>query len=296
MAVQGKQKENKEFEKKLFIGFTSIKPVAFNPTRSQLNELFGKEDKEDDKPIDYLGQDTDGNQRVRMAFWLKDESNNEFYPYSFNIVKKERKNKDGDKVQVINSTCGTTWVPLTDKDEPNDDLIPEWFKNFISKDKEVLGKKKYRKALSGEEELGTFMKQWLGRLNFNDPDTEVLVDTDKLFKGKFDEIQSLIDGDYDTPFVILLGVRTDPDDSTKKYQQVYGKEFLPNGFLKYIQNGMKFPSDYSKKVWKKFEEQVSGEYGFNCFHELVPLKEYNPAEDITSSMSAKVVDSSSGDY
>ena len=295
MAVKGKQKEQKEFVKELFVGFTSVKVVAVNPSRAELNKLLGREDSPDDKEITYLGTDQEGNDRLRLAFWLKDDKNNKFFVHSFNLTNKERKNKDGDKVQLVNQTCSTSWAPYLKKgenitDKVDESVIQDWFASFTTKEKEVLGPKKWRKALAGEEELVTLLRAWLGRLDFMDPETEVMVDTKKLFKENYKELRELIslneDGEFDaegidTPFVILLGVRTDEDDNTKKYQQVWPKSFLPNGFMKYINNGNKFPTEYAKKIWKKFMEEVTGDYGFDGYTELVPITEYDETKDIS---------------
>lgn len=295
MAVKGKQREQKEFVKELFVGFTAVKVAAVNPNRDELNKLLGKEASPEDKEIVYLGSDQEGNDRLRLAFWLQDVKTNKLFVHSFNLTNKERKNKDGDKVQIVNSTCGTTWVPYIKKgdditDKVDESVIPDWFSNFTTKEKEVLGPKKWRKALAGEEELATLLRSWLGRLDFMDTGTEVMVDTKKLFKENYKEIRELIsldeNGEFstdgiDTPFVVLLGVRTDEDDSTKKYQQVWSKAFLPNSFMKYINNGNKFPTEYSKKIWKKFSDEVGGEYGFNGYTELVPIAEYDETKDIS---------------
>ena len=294
MAVKGKQREQKEFVKELFVGFTPVKVVAINPNLDELNELLGRDPAPDQKEPVYMGNDQEGNDRLRLAFWLKDDANDRLFVHSFNITNKERKNKDGDKVQIVNSTCGTTWVPYIKKGEnltekADESVIPDWFKNFIDKEKQVLGPKKWRKALAGEEELATVLRSWLGRLDFMDPETEVLVDTKKLFKEDYRELRSLIslddEGEFDkdgmdTPFVALMGVRTDEDDATKKYQQVWAKKFLPVGFMKYINNGNKFPTEYAKNVWKKFVEEVEGEYGFDGETELVPLTVYDPTKHI----------------
>lgn len=318
MAVHGKQKEQKEFTKDLYVGFTSVKVIGINPTREELNKLLGKDDSPDDKEITYAGNDQEGNDRMRILFVLKDDKNDKIFFHSFNLTNKVRKNKEGDKCQIVNSTCSTSWAPLipaVDKkgkplvdedgkpvysDKVNESLIQDWFANFTSKEKdgskEVLGPKKWRPALSGEEELVTLLRSWLGRLDFNDPETEVFVDTAKLFKENFKELRELISldeagaftaGGLDTPFVVLLGVRTDEEDSTKKYQQVWSKSFLPAGFMKYINNGMKFPTDYSKKIFKKFKEEVEGEYGFNGYTELIPLTEYDETKDPSGTNSTK---------
>lgn len=295
MAVKGKQREQKEFVKELFVGFTQVKVVAVNPSREELNTLLEREGTPEDKDIVYMGNDDEGNDRLRMAFWLRDVKTGKLFVHSFNITNKERKNKDGDKVQLVNSTCTTSWAPYVKKGDAvttkvDEAVIQDWFVNFTDKEKNVLGPKKWRKALAGEEELVNLLRAWLGRLNFMDIETEVMVDTKKLFKEDYKELRELIsldeNGEFskeglDTPFVILLGVRTDENDTTKKYQQIWNKAFLPAGFMKYINNGNKFPTDYSKKVWKKFSEEVQDDdYGFDGFTKLVPIEDYSEAEDL----------------
>lgn len=325
MAVKGRQKEQKEFTNKQFVGFTSVKVVAVNPNREELNKILGKEDTPDDKPITYLGTDQEGNDRMRMLFVLRDDKNDHTFFHSFNLTNKVRKNKEGDKCQIVNSTCSTSWAPfikaldkkgkvILDEDgketyttNVDESLIQSWFANFTNKEKEVLGPKKWRPALSGEEELVTLLRSWLGRLDYMDIETEVFVDTAKLFKENFKELRELISldeegnftaGGLDTEFVVLLGVRTDEEDATKKYQQVWSKAFLPAGFIKYINNGMKFPTDYSKKIFKKFKDDVEGEYGFNGYTELVPLKEYDETKDIagSSATSKEIASPTSAEY
>lgn len=301
--MKGKQREQKEFSKKLFVGLTQVEILAINPTKQELNKLLEKDDQDDDKQIEYLGQDKDGNARTRLAFWLRDDKSEDLYVYSFNLIDKVRMNEAKDKVQVINATCGTTWVPIKADGEPDESLLPVWFKNYTKKVKDskeviVLGPKAWRVALSGEEELATLMRTWLGRADFMDPDNNVLldIDTKEILKGNVKKLSALIDGDFDSAFVPLLGIKTDPDDKEKKYQQVYGKSFLPKGFMQYINNGLKFPSDYSKKIWDNFEKEVRGEYGFKCFFDLVPLKEYDPAEDVAAGDESKITEKTGSDY
>jgi hypothetical protein len=276
--VKGNQKQDNE--RKLYVGFANVRVAAVNPDRKELNALLGKEDSEDDKPIEYVDE-YDGTPRVRIAVWLREEGTNRLFVHSFNMLNKERTNKDGSKYQYINNTCSTSWA-----DE--DSNLMEWFTKFTNKNKEVVGDKTFRKALVGEEELASLIRSWLGKLNFNDPDTDVTVDTKKLFKGNFKELQEQIDGDFDTSFVALLGVRTvEPKEGeegeTKQYQAVYGKSFLPGQFIKYINNDLKFPTDYTKKVWSKFSDEVTGEYGANFYYEFEPLAEYDKSRDLSAS-------------
>lgn len=294
MAVKGKQKEQKEFAKELFVGFTSVKVVAVNPTRDEVNKLIGKESSDEDKELTYLGNDLEGNDRLRLAFWLQDMKTSKLYVHSFNLTNKDRKNKDGTKVQVINQTCTTTWAPIDEDGKVNEKVIPDWFLKFTDREGKTLGPKKWRKSLAGEEELGIFLRSWLGKLNWSDPETEVMVDTKKLFKENYKELRELITLDekgefttegYDTPFVVLLGVRTDENDTTKKYQQVWSKGFLPNDYMRHINNGgstgPKFSNEYAKKVWKKFKDEILGDYGFDGYTELIPIAEYDVTKDVT---------------
>ena len=140
-----------------YIGFTKVQLKAVNPTRSELNKLLGKEDSDDDKEIVYLSQDNDGNDRVRLSFWLYDESLDNYFIHSFNLTDKVRLSKDGVKTQYVNNTCITAWSDV-------DENLPDWFTSFLDRSKQELGPKEYRKALLGEEELVILLRSWLGRM------------------------------------------------------------------------------------------------------------------------------------
>ena len=116
MSVKGNVRENTSSGTK-YVGFVQVEVRAVNPTRAELNKLFGKEDADDDKEIEYTSVDQDGNDKVRLNFWLQDTDTQKFFIYGFNLINKPRKNKDGSKVQVINNTLGTTWVPFIEADE-----------------------------------------------------------------------------------------------------------------------------------------------------------------------------------
>lgn len=283
--VKGNQAAQANNKTAKYVGFTRVQVHAVNPTRSQLNKLLGKEDSDEDKEIVYQSQDQEGNDRVRLSFWLYDEKLDNYFVHSFNLTDKARLSKDGVKSQFINNTCITAWSD----DEKN---LPNWFTAFLDKGKQDIGTKQFRKALLGEEELAILLRSWLGRMTWNDPNTSVLIDTKALLSGDYSELQGLIDGDYDTPFVILTGVRTDENDSEKQYQQVWGKSFLPKSFMDYIENYEKkgdkaFGTPYAAKIWNRFETDVNGEYGFGAYFELTPIKEYDKAKDVAASLSTK---------
>lgn len=269
--VQGNVKKEQDSKAK-FVGFTSVSVASINPTRSKLNSLLGLDSKEEETEIDYLSTDKDGNERVRLSFWLHSSKLNKYFNYSFSITNKVRKSKDEIKTQYVSNVATTCWSDTREN-------LPDWFLNFTNKEKLSIGEKKIREALIGEEELCSLLRAWLDRLDYNDPSTSVFPDLSKLFKGDFSELQNLIGSNFESPFIVLLGVKTDDNDTSKQYQQVYGKSFLPNSFMSYINNGLKFTTEYSKKLWSKFVGDCEGEYGFKSYFELTPAKEYDPEED-----------------
>lgn len=298
MAIKGKVRETterKEFVKDLYVGFANVRVAGINPTRAQMNKMFGKTDDGSDEKEEfkYLDEDKDGNTRFRLAFWLNDEENDKYFVQSINLIDAPRISNDGKKVQLINSTCDTTWVPfkVDDEgnvlDEPNEKLIPNWFLEFTNKEKEVLGKKKWRVSLRGEEELAKFLRVWVN-MDWWDPGTEVMVDTKKLFQENTKELKEIVDSmQLSKNFVILTGVRTNKDDNTKKYQEIFKKAYLPSGMMQYIKDGNHFPNDWSRKQWREFTKEVEGQYGFTCHHKLVPLEKYNEKGDPVATNAGK---------
>lgn len=285
--IKGNQKEEST-ERKLYTGFTTVKVAAINPTRAELNKLLDREGNDTEQEFVYTSTDQDGNERLRMTFWLKDETlENKYWIYSFNITDKVRLSKDGLKTQYINSVCSTGWA-----DEPEN--LVNFFTKFLDRDNDEIGDKEFRPALLGEEELVVLLRTWLGRMNWFDPESDVLVDVKALLKEDYTELRNQIDGKYDVPFTILTGVRTDDADSTKQYQQVYGKAFLSAGFLSYIKKD-KFP-EKAAKTYNRFKENVTSEFGFNAFFDLVPLKEYNKDEDIAAAGTTVVAEPKSKKY
>lgn len=296
MAFKGKSKAEKgDFVKELYVGLTSVRVAAINPTRAQLNKMLGKVEEGDEKDeFKYLDTDKDGNTRMRLAFWLYDEENDKYFVQSIILTDEMRKSKDGKKVQIVNSTCGTSWVPFKEgdggelTDEADETLIQDWFLQFTHKDtKEVIGKKSWRTAVRGEEELGILLRAWIA-MDWYDPETEVLIDTKKLFQENLKELRDMVGSEeFSKPFVILTGVKTSDEDSSKKYQQVFNKAYLPHSFMRYIKAGNKMPSDYTKNAWKTFTEKVKDQYGFTCFHKLVPLTAYVESQDPVAGNSGK---------
>lgn len=276
-AIKGQAKaELSDFGK--YVGLGLVEVVAVNPEKSELNKLFGKEDSDNDKPIEYVGEDNDGNTKSRIAFWVKEQKTGKLFAHNVTLINKERTNQAGDKNQWINDVLDTGW-------DSTGDNLPDFFTSFMSKEDEILGPKAFRKAVIGEEALGIFIKAWLGKLNFNKPGAEVILDRKKLFAGNFKDLRSILEEPLITPFVALFGVKTDEDDSSKQYQQIFPRGFLPANFIKHINNGMKWPNDYTRKQWASFQkkvEGVDGKYGWDSYYEFAPIHEYDPSVDVAA--------------
>jgi len=295
MAFKGKAREQKsDFVREYYTGFATLRVVTVNPTRAELNKILGKDEASDEKEeFKYTKTDESGKEKLTVTFWLHNEENDKYFTQSFDRVYNEpRISKSGDKVQMINSVCKTTWVPLkVDKngditDEPDESLLPEYFTTFTSKEGEVLGKKKYRVAFRGEEEIANLLRAFIS-MDWYDPDTEVLIDTKKFFQENFKEIKDVIfDERMSKPFIGLLGVETSEKDVTKKYQKIYTGAYLPSSYMKFIKNGNKFNS-YALGTWEKFTKDVADTYGFKCYHKLAPLSLYNEKADPVASNAGK---------
>lgn len=276
--IKGKEQQKR---REKYEGFAAVTVRAVNPTRAQMDRLLKRESIENGEEISYLSQDQEGNDKVSLNFWLYAEDLDQYFIYSVYLTNKVKESKDGSKTQYVNNTCSTFYC-----DEESN--LPVNFTTFLNKEKEEVGTKRYRKALIGEQDLCVILSSWLGRIKWTDPETDVLIETEPLFKEDYTELQNLVDGSYDTPFTALLGVKT--KDTGEQYQTVFNKMFLPATFMNYISKGKIFPTDYTKKMWSKFNKEVSGEYGFNAYYNLDPAKVYDQSKDLAASTATKVED------
>ena len=275
--IKGKVKEQTEiFGKK--IGMVEVEVISINPTEEEYKEVLGIELKEDSKATNYLGESNDGNNYLRVDFWLstlvpEDETPMKF-KVSFFLEDKNRTNKDGDKQQFINDIGVCSWG----EDDSN---LPSWFTE-----------RNYRNAYSGEEDFYAFLRTWLGGLDYRDPDTELNLSWKDLMKNKLDDLRELIKGDYAVSFLAMATVTVKGEgEDLKEYQGIYSKGFLPSFTLKHFVN-----IDYSNpeilariqakskdlKSHERFIKNVTGEYGCKDIYTFEPLKDYVAEEYLVS--------------
>lgn len=316
--------ERQEQERKYYAGLELFEVIAVNPTTKQINEIYGKENSEEDKEVEYVDQ-KDGDDRVRITVFMRGQQTNRIHRESFFITNKPRVSDKGSK-QYINQICQSTWV-----DEESN--LPEWFTKFYGKDRQtVVGEKTYRQAKEGEADFYNFVRGVLNKVAYNLVSTDVEFDFKKFLRGDFVQLNStLTNKKYAGSFCALNFVRTDANDSTKQYQQIYNKAILPANFYNKIEvGGMDYynsyldqikenpgevpgipltindiygyvPSftdvkfkDFDAKVWKAFLDNVEGEYGCKGFYKICPVFEYDKAMDIAASN--KVISSDGSDY
>lgn len=284
--IGGKIKEQAqlpEFTKK--VGLFEANVIAINPDAEGYKEILNIELKEDSRVLEYLGTSNDGNTTLRIDIWLEDVRSKDKFKVTFFLENKEKENRDGTKKQYINNVGTTSWA-----DDPNN--LPDWFT-----------KRDYRVAFVGEEDLYTFFRTWLGKLDYRDAETIISLDWKKLMKGNVKDLRDQINGAYSTTVVALATVKTViKDEETKEYQGVYNKAFLPAYSIKQFRlvdfsnpsviSGLRQKKSKDLKPHERFVLNVTGEYGCRDFYTLKDLKEYNADDNLVAS---NAVISSDGD-
>lgn len=281
MAVGGKKREvsSVEFTKK--VGVFEGEVIAINPDLETYKEVLGIDIDENSKALEYISEDKDGVQKSRVDVWLKDVKTETKFKVSFFLENKIRTNKDGNKFQFVNSTGLCSW-------SESEDSLPEWF----------IKNSTVRKAYVGEEELITFFRTWLGKLDFRDPETELSLEPKKIFKGNLKEWSDEIDGEYCQTVGCLATIKTvDKEDGPKSFQNVFNKAFFPGYAIKFFRlmdyddpsviRKLSFKTNKDLKPFERFIINVVGEYGCKDFYSLKDLKDYDSEDNITTSNNVK---------
>jgi hypothetical protein len=277
MNIGGKKRETSQFtETQKKVGLFEGKVIAINPSVEEYKEVLGMELKEDSKATEYLGESQDGNTTLRVDFWLEEVKSKDKFKVTFFLEDKEKENKDQTKKQYINNVGTCSWA-----DDPNN--LPKWF-----------SERDYRIANAGEEDFYSFVKTWLGELDYRDAETTLQLDWKKLMKGNLKDLKSQVNGEYCTNVVALATIKTViKEDETKEYQGVYNRGFLPAYSIKQfrvvdftspsILSGLKAKKSKDLKPHERFVLNVTGEYGCKDFFILKELKDYNPEDNMVSS-------------
>jgi hypothetical protein len=233
--------------------------------------------KEDSKAAEYLGETKDGNNYLRVDFWLQRVNHDEKFKVSFFLEDKERENKDGTKKQYINSIGMCSWAA-----DEND--LAEWFTKG----------RDFRVAYTGEEDLYNFMRTWLADLDYRDADTVLQLEWKKLMRGNVKDIKDQIDGEWaKTVLALATVIVKERDGESKEYQGIYNKAFVGGYALKQFrlvdygnkktQETLKNKKPRDLKAHEKFVMNVIGEYGCKDYYTFKEIQDYNPDDNLVAS-------------
>ena len=278
-SIGGKKRESsgngEQYTKR--VGLFEANVIAVNPTIEEFKDKLGMELKEDSKAAEYLGETKDGNNYLRVDFWLEEVKNQDKFKVSFFLEDKERENKDGTKNQYINSIGMCTWAA-----DEND--LADWFTKG----------RDYRVAYTGEEDLYNFMRTWLADLDYRDSETVLQLEWKKLMRGNVKDLKDQIDGEWAKSVVALATVIVkERDGESKEYQGIYNKAFLGGYALKQfrlvdysnkrLQTDLKNKKPKDLKAHEKFVVNVIGEYGCKDYFTFKDLQDYNADDNLVAS-------------
>lgn len=263
--------EESKFTKKVGIFCADI--VKLNPDSQWFSEN-GMELKEGSKATEYLGKSADGNRTVRLDFWMKEKKSGQLLKVGYYLEDTPAVTQDGNKTYYINSQGSSSCVNTEGE-------LKDWFVRYD-----------YRVAKKGEKELYEFLKVWLSDLDLKEVGATLQLDTDRLFKGNFKELEQQINGEYSTPVVMAAIIKTvAKEGDIKEYQEVYNRAITYESNMKYFENKT-YSEDYLEKLRDReakketfkgheaFIKNLAGNYGTKHFFSLKPLHDYNPAENI----------------
>lgn len=224
--------ETQEFKK--YVGVGSSFVVAVNPTKQELENIYGHEQANDPEYV----VDTDNGKEARIQFIVKTDPNTNngietINRAMFTLRNTPAYNKSQTKVQVIDKYGNTTWADIEDAKAG---------KKLLDKNGNPMRiADGYRMACVGEADLVAFLKAYLcvgNAFNYVNGAWVLKSNADDFvfglehikdyFTGNFSEIVEAIKLQPNNKVKLLYGVRT--TDEGKQYQAIAtkGELILPN--------------------------------------------------------------------
>lgn len=261
---------------KRYIGVAPVFVLGVNPSKSELEELYGGITLENDP--EYVGTSEIGPEgakktvaQVRIDFIVKSdpekcEGIEMTSKVSFFLKQEYRFNTDQTKVQIIDKYGRTAWAT---SEEVKTKAIPQYASGPANIDPD------YRPAYIGEEELTEFIKaylnipnpqnyvkgKWVDKAPAEKAEAEARLDgIANYFKGNVKELKGILSFQPNNKVKVLFGVKT--TDENRQYQAVYTQRFLKNSM-----------NDYSRLDKEVKERKDAGGYA-NTEFVVGPLKEY----------------------
>lgn len=258
--------ETKEFSK--YIGVGVVKVLAVNPTRAELENIYGRAF---DKDPEYITI-KDGVKSARISFIVEvvaDKNNglHTIVPITYFLRNELTGNRDNTKVCVIDKYGETAWAT---SEEYKAGIAPAYSQRLIPP---------FKAALRGEENLVKFLKALINIPNSTVYKNEQWEKTEKLqdceaglekinnyFNGDFSELKQLIKFRPDNMMKLCFGVRTTAEN--KQYQDFFTEMPMKLGV-----------SNYSRLDKEIQEAKQNNRYADTVF-DICNLKEF--VEESTS--------------
>lgn len=292
--VIGKTQESTETQEfKKYIGVASSFIVAVNPTKKELEDIYGREQTNDPEYV----VDTDNGKEARITFIVKTDPsvNNGIEMINramFSLRNTPAYNRDQTKVQVIDQYGNVTWASTEDAKAG---------KKLLDRNGNPLKiDDKYRMACVGEADLIGFLKaylcvgdvfnyvngSWIKKAN----DSDYVFGLEHIkdyFNGDFSEVKDAIALQPNNKVKLLYGVRT--TDEGKQYQAIATR------------NGMVLHNSAGSNAYARLERDLqrakdNGSYSSTEFA-VQELSEYTvePTNLNTPQASSSTEESSTGD-
>lgn len=219
----GKPQESTEGFKR-YIGLAASKVLAVNPTKKELEKIYGREIQEEPN---YIIEDEERGKGVRVDIIVRTdpEANNGIEITSkavFRLFPTPCYNKDKSKLRVIDVYGNSTWMSTEDAKAGN--------KAVTSSGAPARIDSKYRIAFVGEADITDFLRKYLfnkesfrminGVWTKQDDADDVKIQLDKpkeLLAGDVSDIKEAIALQPNNKIKLLYGVKT---NEGKQYQQV----------------------------------------------------------------------------
>lgn len=213
---------------KLFTGYSPVHVCGVNFSKEELEKFY---DRALDKDVEYVTE-KDGVKSVRIDFAIQTPEDAKYHlknRITFFLRDIPRTNKDNTKCQIIDKYGRTAWVT---NEEFAQKAIPMYKNGPANIDKD------YRKCYTGEEELTSFI---INYLNIENPMSYVngvwipnprisdysvcearLDNITNYFKNDFSELKTIAQLQPKNKIMVCFGVRT--TDDGRQYQTVYSRQ------------------------------------------------------------------------
>lgn len=262
-----------------FTGFVKMRVLQINPDKDWIEENLGEVLEEEPSYI----YEEKGSRCATIDTYMETVTG-EIFKHTIELKDEERTGKNS-TYMYLNCLGEIQWCQNEDQIWESKKYFVEvlsWKKDgVVSKkyvqgavpnEKEIIGNKQLKIALYGEDELLHLIKM-IEQPNMYNIDTNLFLDTNKLFDGDFSTLQKMIRTTTDFHFTAFLYLN-------EKFEQKVWKEFLKVEFMREVMSGMKIT--YSRKTYnewlKNLEYAVNGHYVLDKFQPFQEIHVMNQKE------------------